>query len=340
MLTQTPPIMLVSFSEPNEVNAANRLSLSASSLSEPVASADAEVCAPISSLELATIASRSFFMSCQSVLAWLSGPMAPAAVTFWMSPPPLRSAFMERSNTAESRPSAPAATCAPLPPACNSAMRRAIVDEVTTCCSAVNTWPELAPPEARPRTTSFNCACNCGTLVEKLLARPASASTAAWLPITSSARLASGLQVLVTVVIGPETPAESPKRSLRVLMSWSTSALVSLKAANASALPPIASRPWLASRCELSCRRDAEVLAPPKRDALVVAYKVFRPNTSSDTTRIVAQARVLRFWPLPAAESIIVLMLRPRLACFDWCVWPRIRRRLGGIRECGRDGRG
>ena len=60
-------MMLVSFSEPNEVNAANRLSLSDSSLSEPVASALAEFCARIRLPELATIALRSVFMPCHRV---------------------------------------------------------------------------------------------------------------------------------------------------------------------------------------------------------------------------------------------------------------------------------
>ena len=219
-------------------------------------------------------------------------------------------------------------------------MRRAIAAEVTTCCSAVNTWPEPAPPEARPRTTSFNCACNCGTLLVKLLAWPARPSTAACEASTSSARLASGDQVLDTVRIGPETPAASPKRSLRVLMSSSTSALVSLNAANASASPSIASRLWLASRCELSCRREAEVLAPPRRDALVVAYRVLPANTTSEPISNAIHALVLRLRPLPATLSIIVLMLRPRLACFDWCVVPRIRRRLGGIQGYGQGVRG
>ena len=231
-----------------------------------------------------------------------------------MSPLPLRSAFIERSNTAESRPSASAATCAPLPPARNSAMRRAMAAEVTTCCSAVNTWPEPAPPEARPRTTSFNCACSCGTLALKLSARPASASTACCEAITSSARLASGSQVLLTVRIGPDTPAWSPKRSFRVLMSSSTSVLVALNASNACESPATASRPWLASRCEFSCRREAAVLAPPRREALVVAYRVLPAKTSSEPISNQIQKLVLMLRPLPATESIRVLMLRPRVA--------------------------
>src|SRR3546814_8066271 len=53
-------------------------------------------------------------------------------------------------------------------------------------------------------------------------------------------------------------------------MSESTSALVALNAVKASRSPSTASRPWLARRCELSCRFDAEVLAPPSRAAFHV----------------------------------------------------------------------
>ena len=67
--THTPPMMLVSFSEPNAVSARNRRSASASSLLEPSVIAAAAVCARNRACDEARIASRSFFISAH----WVAG---------------------------------------------------------------------------------------------------------------------------------------------------------------------------------------------------------------------------------------------------------------------------
>jgi hypothetical protein len=122
-----------------------------------------------------------------------------------------------------------------------------------------------------PRTTSSSWACNCGTRCTNRSALPDKPSTAFSEAMIWSAFLPSGAQVRVTVAIGPDTPAAWPKRSLSCLMSPSICARVALKSENEPALPPIASRPWLASFCEFTCRSDADVLAPPRRAAFQVA---------------------------------------------------------------------
>jgi hypothetical protein len=50
-----------------------------------------------------------------------------------------------------------------------------------------------------------------------------------------------------------------------VVMVESICDLVALNALNASALPPTASRPWLANCCDSTCKSAAPVAAPDRR---------------------------------------------------------------------------
>src|SRR5690606_13625430 len=149
----------------------------------------------------------------------------------------------------------------------------------------------------------------------KLPALAAKPLTACSLATICSALAASGVQVSVTVRIGPATPAVSPKLALSCWIAPSISALVWRNAANAPASPATASRPWLARRCEFTCRLEAAVLAPPSRAAFHPAYPVLAPKTTSVVTSAAIQKLLPRPRPLPAIVSTTVLMVLP-LPCF------------------------
>src|SRR5690606_5266352 len=165
-----------------------------------------------------------------------------------------------------------------------------------------------------PYATLFR-ACSCGTAWVKLPALAAKPLTACSLAAICSALAASGVQVSVTVRIGPATPAVSPKLALSCWIAPSISALVWRNAANAPASKATASRLWLARRCEFTCRLEAAVLAPPSRAAFHPAYPVLAPKTTSVVTSAAIQKLLPRPRPLPAIVSTTVLMVLP-LPCF------------------------
>jgi hypothetical protein len=137
--------------------------------------------------------------------------------------------------------------------------------------TAMNTCDGAEPVDDIARPISSSCACSCGTRSVKFFALPASASTALSDARIWSAFLPIGTQVAVAAPIGPDTVIWLPKRSLSSFTSDSICALVARKAVNAAASPSTASRPWLASFCEFTCRFEAAVLAPPKRAVLYSA---------------------------------------------------------------------
>ena len=133
MLIHTLPSTLLSLSEPNAVNAANRSWLSDSSRSEPAVSAAEAVCAWNRAGALDMIASRSFFMAVQRSLAWVSAATAPPLVSgcTFIDWSPARRPSSTCSNTFTSRASASPASEASAPPAWISATRRAMLPAST-----------------------------------------------------------------------------------------------------------------------------------------------------------------------------------------------------------------
>src|SRR5690606_10182554 len=168
-----------------------------------------------------------------------------------------------------------------------------MVPATTTCCSALNTCVAGAPEAVIARTTSLSWACNCGTRPTNRSALPASASTACSEAMICPALLPNGVQVATSCSSGSATPGSLPKRDCRVPTRSSISLRVVRKALNASALPATASRPWLASCCESTCRSAAPVLAPVRRLPCQVATPVFTPNSTTDSARSTSQNPVL-----------------------------------------------
>src|SRR5690606_28740869 len=95
-----------------------------------------------------------------------------------------------------------------------------------------------------------------------------------------------------------------------------------------------ASRPWLASCCESTCRSAASVLAPASRLPCQVATPVLAPKTIIDMTSRNNQKLVPTLPSLPRlAVSGAVLMFDLDIRYED--AGRRVTRRPAGIQACG-----